>query len=251
MECHDMWHLNRARRDSSRPIPLNVVAIEAFYSRHDSREAPSMKYMVIIRTAGFKEMKQKRHLLYKLREVYALFWEEHGNNVGFSTLCNLRLVNVLLSRSTAHDMCLCQTHANFISLTTALLLSYNRQWSVENAVCRFEEGCMLSINVQLAKTAQSWRKLCKESKSLVTKCLDGRKQQMTTDWKKTSWLCQLMMLWRWSSMLYQHSYAVCEKVSGGGIPARNRRSSAAKCECKLTLLRTIRVLRIPFTKAAL
>ena len=54
---------------------MNIVAIEAFYSRHDSREAPSMKDTVIIRTAGFKEMKQKRHLLYKLREVYAMFWE--------------------------------------------------------------------------------------------------------------------------------------------------------------------------------
>ena len=88
---------------------MNVVAIEALYSRHDiSREAPGMKDMVIIRTAGFKEMKQKRHLLYKLREVYAvyaMFWEEHGNNVGFSTFCNLCLVNVLLSRSTARDMC--------------------------------------------------------------------------------------------------------------------------------------------------
>ena len=52
-------------------------------------------------------------------------------------------------------------------------------------------------------------------------------------------------------MLYQHSYAIREKVSGGGIPARNRRSSVAKCECKLTLPRTIRVLRIPFTKATL
>ena len=139
-----MWHLNRARRDSSRPIPVNVVAIEAFYSRHDSREAPGMKDMVIIRTAGFKEMKQKWHLLYKLREVYAMFWEEHGNNVGFSTFCNIRLVNVLLSRRTARDMCLCQTHANFISLTNALLPTYNRQWSVENADCRFEEGCMLN-----------------------------------------------------------------------------------------------------------
>ena len=79
-----------------------------------------MKDMVIIRTAGFKEMKQKWHLLYKLREVYAMFWEEHGNNVGFSMFCNIRLVNALLSRSTARDMCLCQTHANFISLTNAL-----------------------------------------------------------------------------------------------------------------------------------
>ena len=84
-----MWHLNRARRDSSRPIPVNVVAFKAFYSRHDSREAPGMKDMVIIRTAGFKEMKQKWHLLYKLREVYAMFCEEHGNNVGFSTFCNV------------------------------------------------------------------------------------------------------------------------------------------------------------------
>ena len=41
-------------------------------------------------------------------------------------------------------MCLCQTHANFISLTNALLPPYNRQWSVENAVCLFEEGCNLN-----------------------------------------------------------------------------------------------------------
>ncbi len=73
------------------------------------------------------------------------FCEEHGNNVGFSTFCNLRPVNVLLSRSTPHDdMCSCQTHENFISLTNALLPPYNRQWIVENSVCRFEEGCMLN-----------------------------------------------------------------------------------------------------------
>ena len=73
MQCHLKWHLNRARRDSSRPIPVNVVAIEAFYSRHDiSREAPGMKDMVIIRTADFKEMKRKRQLLYRLREVYSM-----------------------------------------------------------------------------------------------------------------------------------------------------------------------------------
>ena len=70
------------------------------------------------------------------------FCEEHGNNVGF---CDLRPVNVLLSRSTPHDdMCSCQTHEDFISLTNALLPPYNRQWIVENAVCRFEEGCMLN-----------------------------------------------------------------------------------------------------------
>ena len=41
-------------------------------------------------------------------------------------------------------LCHCQTHANFISLTNALLPTYNRQWSVENADCQFEEGCLLN-----------------------------------------------------------------------------------------------------------
>ena len=77
--------------------------------------------------------------MYKLGEVYAMFCEEHGTIVGFSTFCNLRPVNVLLSRSTSHDMCLCQTHENFISLAKALLPSYNQQWIVENAVCQFDE----------------------------------------------------------------------------------------------------------------
>ena len=42
--------------------------------------------------------------------------------------------------------CVCVRHiyANFISLTNALLPPYNRQWTVENADCRFEEGCMLN-----------------------------------------------------------------------------------------------------------
>ena len=90
-----------------RHTPINVEAIEAFYSRHDiSREAPGMKDTVTVRTVGIKEIKRKRHLMYKLREVYAMFCEEHGTIVGFSTFCNLRPVNVLLSQSTPHDMCL-------------------------------------------------------------------------------------------------------------------------------------------------
>ena len=38
--------------------------------------------------------------------------------------------------------CVCVRH--IISLTNALLPPYNRQWIVENAVCRFEEGCTLN-----------------------------------------------------------------------------------------------------------
>ena len=79
-------------------------------------------------------------------------------------------------------MCLCQTHENFISLTNALLPPYNRQWSVENADCRFEEGCLLNQcatskdSTKLKEALQG-----KQESGAKLKCLDGRKQQMTTD----------------------------------------------------------------------
>ena len=96
------------------------------------------------------------------------FCEAHGNNVGFSTFCNLCPVNVL---------------ENFISLTKALLPQYNRQWIVENAVCRFEEGCMLNQCASCKDGTKLKEALCKESKTLVTKLkfLDGRKQQLMID----------------------------------------------------------------------
>ena len=51
-------------RQRARQTPVNVEAIEAFYSRQDiSREAPGMKDTVIVRTAGIKEIKRKRHLM--------------------------------------------------------------------------------------------------------------------------------------------------------------------------------------------
>ena len=70
--------------------------------------------------------------------------EGHGTIVGFSTFYNLHPGNVLVSHSTPHDMCLSQTHENFIRLANALLPPYNQQWIVENAVCQFDERCMLS-----------------------------------------------------------------------------------------------------------
>ena len=83
---------------------INVEAVVTFFNRHISRESPGMKDTIIVRSAGMKETRRKRHLLFKLREVYNLFCEENGADVGFSTFCNLRPVNVLLSRSTPHDM---------------------------------------------------------------------------------------------------------------------------------------------------
>ena len=126
-----------------------------------------------------------------------MFWEEHGSNVGFSTFCNLRLVNALLSRSTARDMCLCQTHANFISLTNALLPTYNRQWSVENADCRFEEGCMLN-QCATCKEGTKLKEALQGKQESGDEVEVSRWQKATDDdrLKKSSLSCQLIMLWR-------------------------------------------------------
>ena len=86
-------------------------------------------------------MRQKVHLLYKLHDMYVV---EHGNEFGISTFCTLRPANVLLSRYTPHETCLCQTHENFISLANALLPQYNQQWIKQNAVCQLTKTCMLN-----------------------------------------------------------------------------------------------------------
>ena len=79
------------------------------------------KDSVIVRNAGMKEIKQKRHLMFKLREVYVMSYEEYDTKIGFNTFCNLRTAAVHNSRSTPHYTYLRQTHENFISLVNALL----------------------------------------------------------------------------------------------------------------------------------
>ena len=113
------------------------------------------------------------------------FCEEHGNNVGFSTFCNL--TQSMCFSAAVRRMMTCvhvrHMYENLISLTKALLPPYNRQWIVENAVCRFEEGCMLNQYATCKDGTKLKEALCKEIKTLVTKlkCLDGREQQLTTD----------------------------------------------------------------------
>ena len=77
------------------------------------------------------------------------FCEEHGNNVGFSTFCKVRVQSMCFSAAVRHMMtCVHVRHMyeNFISLTKALLPPYQ-------FVDLRKDAC--SINVQLAKMAQS------------------------------------------------------------------------------------------------
>ena len=141
-----MWHLNRARRDSSRPIPMNVEATDAFYSRHDiSREAHGRHGNH--QNCGLQGNEAKaafvvqveRSLCHVLGRTWQQCWFQHVLQPTSSQCASHP------QYTTWHMTCVCvKTRENFISLTNALLPTYNRQWSVENADCRFEEGCMLN-----------------------------------------------------------------------------------------------------------
>ena len=171
--------------------------------------------------------------MYKLREVYAMFCEEHGTIVGFSTFCNLRPVNVLLSRSTPHDMCLCQTHEKFISLTNALLPAYNQQWIVENAVCQWSLSWRVhaqslnnlqrrhKIEGSYSRKARVWRR------SLSVSMAEGDSwwQVEKSEVDNVCWWCSGVDP-RCTSRI--PTPCVCEKVSGGGIPAGHRRKLCSK-----------------------
>ena len=183
---------------------------------------------VSIITAGIKETKRKRHLLYELREVYAMFWEEHGNNVSFRTLCNLRLVNLLLSRSTDHDMCLCQTHHQSDQRSTATIQSAMECWECSLSIwgrMQAQSSCNLQrrhkVEGSSARKARVWWR----SWSVSIKQQRWR-QIEKNQVDHASWWCCGGDPQCSTSIL---TPCVCEKVPGRGIPARNRRSSTAKC----------------------
>jgi hypothetical protein len=78
-----------------------------------SRQAPGRRDFVIVRHDGEKKHIQKRHLLWSLRETFAIFQKENPSvQVGLSKFCSLRPINVMLSAEMPRDVCLCQYHEN-------------------------------------------------------------------------------------------------------------------------------------------
>ena len=94
--------------------PEAVKEVESFYNLDTiSRQTAGRKEFVITREGGKKQHLQKRHLLYSLKEVHALFLKENPSiKIGLSKFCSYRPVNVLVSSSTPRNVCCCQYHKN-------------------------------------------------------------------------------------------------------------------------------------------
>ena len=128
--------------------------VTAFYNRDDiSRMAPGVRDCITIRDENNQKIQlQKRHLMYSLMEAHKMFIDEHiGVKVGKSKFAQLRPVNVMLTGSMPHDVCLCRYHDNIKLLCDAInkivrnFPTYNSNF-VKNFVCSNEsDKCMLGL----------------------------------------------------------------------------------------------------------
>ncbi len=142
---------SNSHRKGNKQLPQSTVKCVQDFFKLDSisRQAPGRKDYVSVRSEGKKIKLQKRHLLWSLKEVYALFQKEHPNiNISLSKFCSLRPVNVLLSSAMPRDVCLCQYHENIRMLYECIakeiptLPPYSEAF-VNNFVCdSTNEFCM-------------------------------------------------------------------------------------------------------------
>lgn len=110
-------------------------AVTQFYENDDiSRISPNVKdcRKYLDHVTGQKVLKQMRHLMFTLKEAYALFIDDFRIRNQQSTLddqdvpikiskfCDLRPDHVKLIASTPHNVCGCIYHTNFIEASTVL-----------------------------------------------------------------------------------------------------------------------------------
>jgi len=99
-----------------------VKVIENFYLREDiSRVSPCLKDRVKIKTIDGTSYEQKRHMLFTIREAYAIFIEEYPDiDIKLSKFYELRPKFVMLTSEMPHNVCVCKYHANLFYLLSAL-----------------------------------------------------------------------------------------------------------------------------------
>lgn len=105
--------------------PKEHKKVKDFYARDDISYQCSGKadYIVVRQPEHNTKIKmQKRYLKMAISELYELYKKDAGNRevVGKSTFFELRPAHVKLTEETPHNVCVCQLHANFAYLCSAL-----------------------------------------------------------------------------------------------------------------------------------
>lgn len=104
-------------------IPDIEKKVIAFYNQDGiSSQAPGKRdFKSLQDDKGQKVHVQKRYMLMKVEEAFAVFIEKHGNDViGKSKFYDLRPKNIFTYKNTPHNVCVCVIHANFMFLVNAL-----------------------------------------------------------------------------------------------------------------------------------
>ena len=135
--------------------PEVTKKVKSFYLRDSiSRQSPRKKDFVVSWQNGKKEHLQKRHLMFSLKKVHALFLKDNPKvQIGLSKFSSLPPINVLLSSEMPRNVFMCQYHENIklicdcLSKKLSEFPSYSGDF-LDNFVCSSEsEECMLGKRI--------------------------------------------------------------------------------------------------------
>lgn len=118
--------------------------INFYYDDNNSRVCPGKKDCVSVPTENGRVIKQKRLILFNLKELYIAFKEQNGVKIGLSTFCALRPREcVTVGSKGIHSVCVCIYHQNVKLMLHAIHI---RDYIslLKNLVCCIEsEKCMV------------------------------------------------------------------------------------------------------------
>lgn len=107
--------VNIAMSPARKGLPEATVAkVTSFYFNDQiSRASPNMKDYVTVKEDNKRKKVSVKHLMYSIKEVYAMFREENPDvKISRSKFFDLRPVNVLSFTKTPHNICCCHIHEN-------------------------------------------------------------------------------------------------------------------------------------------
>lgn len=109
------------------PLPEETVEkVQHFYENEEnSRIITGVKNTKSVKVDGEKVHKQKKLIIFTLRDLYFKFCEENTEvKIGLSKFCSLRPEHcVFAADSSAHNVCVCIIHQNCELMLEALSLS--------------------------------------------------------------------------------------------------------------------------------
>jgi len=175
--AHGMKVKKVHKENGNKKLPESTVrCVQEFYLLDSiSRQAPGMRDYVIQRSNGKKAKLQKRHLIWSLKDTYALFKSEHSDiEIGLSKFCSLRPSNVLLSSATPRNVCLCQHHDNIRLLCDCLSKEISSFPCYSNS---FVDSFVCDVNSETCMTGN-----CKNCPDFMTTLRDEASLDEETTW---------------------------------------------------------------------